>query len=159
MKCPTSSSQSIMGRVQALCSLLQSLLIGPQSNVDIALAPDKLHPLICTCFLFCYVWCLGGNLVEKSMDAFDSFCRELFSETQDVKVNTAACPVIFNSPTFPPLSLLIVCMCMCICSCLEQVTCTATMLIVRLADLRTGRKSSLHSHTIQRYVCILTQFG
>ena len=43
------------------------------------------------------------------MDAFDSFCRELFSETQDVKVKTAACPVIFNSPTFPPLSLLIVC--------------------------------------------------
>ena len=75
-----------MGRVQALCSLLQSLLIGPHSNVDISMTTDKLHPLICTCFLFCYVWCLGGNLVEKSMDAFDTFTRDLFSETQDVKV-------------------------------------------------------------------------
>lgn len=83
---PFLPSQSTMGRVQALCSLLQSLLVGPQSNVDISMATDKLHPLICTCFLFCYVWCLGGNLVEKSMDAFDTFCRDLFSEQQDVKV-------------------------------------------------------------------------
>ena len=75
-----------MGRVQALCSLLQSLLVGPQSKVDLSMAADKLHPLICTCFLFCYVWCLGGNLVDKSMDAFDTFCRDLFGETQDVKV-------------------------------------------------------------------------
>lgn len=82
-----------MGRVQALCSLLQSLLIGPQTNLDITMPTDKLHPLICTCFLFCYVWCLGGNLVEKSMDAFDTFCRDLFSETQDVKVHIHVCTV------------------------------------------------------------------
>ena len=50
------------------------------------MATEKLHPLICTCFVFCYVWCLGGNLVEKSMDMFDTFCRDLFGENQDVKV-------------------------------------------------------------------------
>ena len=75
-----------MGRVQALCSLLQSLLVGPHSNLDISMGTEKLHPLICTCFVFCYVWCLGGNLVEKAMDKFDTFCRDLFGENQDVKV-------------------------------------------------------------------------
>ena len=79
-----------MGRVQALCSLLQSLLAGPNSNVDISMATEKLHPLICTCFLFCYVWCVGGNLTENSMDTFDTFCRDLFSENHDVKVGDLA---------------------------------------------------------------------
>ena len=50
------------------------------------MASEKLHSLICTSFLFCYVWCIGGNLVEKSMDAFDTFCRDLFSEIHEVKV-------------------------------------------------------------------------
>lgn len=92
--------QSTMGRVQALCSLLQSLLVSPQSSVDISMATDKLHPLICTCFLFCYVWCLGGNLVEKSMDAFDTFCRDLFSEQQDVKVRNKLCLGIVPSKEY-----------------------------------------------------------
>jgi dynein heavy chain len=47
---------------------------------------SKLLPLICTTFLFAYVWGIGGNLTEKSMDAFDTFCRDLFGDTHDVKV-------------------------------------------------------------------------
>lgn len=71
-----------------LCSLLSSLLVGVGDKpiVDFTMDPTKLHPLICTTFTFAYVWSIGGNLTEKSMDAFDTFARDLFSETQDVKV-------------------------------------------------------------------------
>jgi len=54
--------------------------------VDFSMDPAKLHPIICTTFVFAYVWSLGGNLVEKSMDAFDTFSRDLFGDTHDVKV-------------------------------------------------------------------------
>ena len=57
----------------------------------------KLHPLICTVFVFAYVWSMGGNLVEKSMDAFDTFTRELFGEVHDVKV-----PLKNTLPPPPP---------------------------------------------------------
>lgn len=69
-----------------LCSLLQSMLCAEKAPVDMKMDPTKLHPLICTVFVFAYVWSMGGNLVEKSMDAFDTFTRELFGEVHDVKV-------------------------------------------------------------------------
>ena len=49
--------------------------------------PAKLHPFLCTNFTFRYVWSMGGNLAEKSVIEFDSFVRDLFSDTNDVKVN------------------------------------------------------------------------
>lgn len=71
-----------------VCSLLKSLLCGKEEkpHVDFKMDLSKLLPLICTTFVFSYVWGLGGNLTEKSMDAFDTFCRDLFGETHDVKV-------------------------------------------------------------------------
>ena len=77
-----------ISRVMTLCSLLSSLLcgVGDKPLVDFTTDQAKLHPLICTTFVFAYVWSVGGNLVEKSMDAFDTFARDLFSETPDVKV-------------------------------------------------------------------------
>ena len=71
-----------------LCALITSLLCGAGEKpvVDFNMDQAKLHPLITTVFVFSYVWSIGGNLVEKSMDAFDTFCRELFSENHDCKV-------------------------------------------------------------------------
>ena len=68
---------------------MTSLLCGTEdkTTVDFKMDPIKLCPLICTTFLFAYVWGLGGNLVEKSMDAFDTFCRDLFGDIQDLKVS------------------------------------------------------------------------
>ncbi len=65
---------------------MNSMLCGEGVKIEWGGDPAKLHPFICTVFLFAYVWTVGGNLVEKSMDAFDSFCRDLFSDTHDVKV-------------------------------------------------------------------------
>jgi len=89
-------SQVEISRVTVLCSLLNSLLCGrgDKTAVDFTMDPAKLHPLICTTFVFAYVWSLGGNLIQQSMDAFDSFCRDLFSDTHDVKV--------WDIPVHPP---------------------------------------------------------
>lgn len=75
-----------------LCALMTSLLCGSGDKpaVDFSMDPTKLHPLITTVFVFSYVWSVGGNLVEKSMDAFDSFSRELFSENHEVKVKLSS---------------------------------------------------------------------
>ena len=75
-----------IGKVATLCSLLDALILKNNPPVDLTLEPAKLHPFICTLFFFAYVWSIGGNLTEKSMDAFDTFVRDLFSDTHDVKV-------------------------------------------------------------------------
>lgn len=71
-----------------MCSLISSLLCADKAKpqVDFKMDLSKLLPVICTTFVFSYVWGLGGNLIEKSMDTFDSFCRDLFCDTHDVKV-------------------------------------------------------------------------
>lgn len=68
-----------------LCCLFEALLIqgGPELNMD----SNRLNSLIATTFLFSFVWSIGGNLVEKCMDMFDSFARELFADCQDVRVS------------------------------------------------------------------------
>lgn len=68
-----------------LSKLFESLLCKDPKRVDWKAETSKLHPLLCTTFLFCYVWALGGNLVQKSMDSFENFVRDVFSETHDVK--------------------------------------------------------------------------
>ena len=78
-----------ISRVTTICKLLESLLCGEEEagKIDWTMEPAKLHPFLCTNFTFCYVWSMGGNLAEKSVIEFDSFVRDLFSDTNDVKVN------------------------------------------------------------------------
>lgn len=71
-----------------LCALLESLVFsvsGPDSSLDVV----KLHPLIASVFCFSFLWSLGGNLVEASMDLFDSFIRELFQDNSDIRVGSS----------------------------------------------------------------------
>ena len=67
---------------------MDALILKSDPPVDLTAEPTTLHPFIGTLFFFSYVWALGGNLFEKSMDSFDSFVRDLFSDTHDVKVST-----------------------------------------------------------------------
>lgn len=69
-----------------MCCLLESFFFPEKGGPDFNMDANKLHSLICTAFLFSFLWSIGGNLVESSMDAFDTFSRDLFSDTQDVKV-------------------------------------------------------------------------
>ena len=82
---PFSPLQVDVSKVTTLCKLFQVLLMskgGPDLNMD----PAKLHPLICTTFVFCYLWSIGGNITENYWDAFDTFVRQVFDDHQDAKV-------------------------------------------------------------------------
>ena len=70
-----------------MCCLLESFFFPEKGGPDFNMDTNKLHSLICTALLFVFLWSVGGNLVETSMDAFDTFARDLFSDTHDVKVN------------------------------------------------------------------------
>ena len=75
-----------INKVTTMCCLLESFFFPEKGGPDFNMDANKLHSLICTAFLFSFLWSIGGNLVESSMDAFDTFSRDLFSDTQDVKV-------------------------------------------------------------------------
>ena len=69
-----------------LCKLLESLLFGrggPDFNQD----PAKLNILVCTTFVFAYLWSVGGNIAENNWDAFDTFVRGQFDDNGDAKVS------------------------------------------------------------------------
>ena len=134
-----------------LCALMTSLLCGggDKPAVDFSMDPTKLHPLITTVFVFSYVWSVGGNLVEKSMDAFDSFCRELFSDNHEVKVRLSAASSSIHS------CFLFACELILFCRFLVDLICTATMLIWRASALKHGKRPFHSLCIIQRFVCNL----
>ena len=81
------SFQVDIAKVEMLCKLLESLLFsrgGPDFNMD----PNKLNILICTTFVFCYLWSIGGNIIDANWDAFDTFVRQQFDDNGDAKVFT-----------------------------------------------------------------------
>lgn len=74
-----------MNKVVAVCNLMEALLLR-RGGANVQESNERLHPLVATTFVFCYVWGIGGNLVEASQDPFDSFVRDQFNENPDVKV-------------------------------------------------------------------------
>jgi len=74
-----------ISKVVTLCKLLESLLLVSKS-VDVNADPSKLNPVICSTFVFCYLWSIGGNITDTYWDAFDSFVRRQFEDTPDAKV-------------------------------------------------------------------------
>ena len=68
-----------------LCKLMESLLFS-RGGPDFGMDPNKLNILICTTFVFCYLWSIGGNIVDSNWDAFDTFVRQQFDDNGDAKV-------------------------------------------------------------------------
>ena len=79
-----------ISKVVTLCKLLEALLFPARGGPDMHADPVKLHVLVCTTFVFCYIWSIGGNLLEKYWDAFDTFVRNQFDDNGEAKVRTAA---------------------------------------------------------------------
>ncbi len=73
------------GKISTLGSLLDSLLLY-NKDVDMKLDEPKMKATICTTFVFCYVWAIGGNLNANSWDSFDTFVRNQFEDNSDAKV-------------------------------------------------------------------------
>ena len=67
-----------------LCKLMESLLFspgGPNLNKD----QKEVRNLVCTTFVFCYLWSVGGN-IESNQDSFDELVRQQFDGNRDMKV-------------------------------------------------------------------------
>lgn len=87
-KCTEAIPQVNIAKVQTLCKLLEVMLTfkgAPNLNLD----AQKLNPLLCTVFVFCYVWGVGGNIIEANWDAFDNFVRQQFDDNGDCRVSFA----------------------------------------------------------------------
>ena len=77
-----------ISKVVTLCKLLESLLL-VSKGVDFKAEAAKLNPLVCTTFVFCYLWAIGGNIVDTNWDSFDAFVRRQFDDINDAKVRPA----------------------------------------------------------------------
>ncbi|XP_074661680.1 dynein axonemal heavy chain 6-like [Tubulanus polymorphus] len=84
-KCTQAMNQVDISKVTTLCKLFEVLLTypgGPNLNQD----PSKLNPLVCTVFVFCYLWSIGGNITDNCWDTFDTFVRNQFDDNGDAKL-------------------------------------------------------------------------
>ena len=84
------SEQSVKVKVHcftdfSMCCLLEILVF--KGSIDLKMETNRLHSLICTTFVFCYLWSIGGNLIESCWDLFDTFVRNQFEDNGDAKVN------------------------------------------------------------------------
>ena len=87
-----------ISKVVTLCKLLESLLL-VSKNVDLKSDAQKLNPIICSTFVFCYLWAIGGNITDAYWDAFDSFVRRQFEDNNDAKVSSLSlCLPLFTLP-------------------------------------------------------------
>ena len=68
-----------------MCCLIDSLLT-TDPKVDLKLEEAKIKITIATTFAFCYVWGIGGNIISKDWDQFDTFVRQQFDEDADAKL-------------------------------------------------------------------------
>lgn len=73
-------------KVAALCYLLQELLVGTDAKFDWNGDPEALNVIVVNFFAFCLSWALGGNLVDSSLDKFDSVVRDELSDLKQVKL-------------------------------------------------------------------------
>ncbi|XP_074052253.1 dynein axonemal heavy chain 6 isoform X2 [Macrotis lagotis] len=84
-KCSQAIPQVDISKVTTLCCLLESLLFG-KDGPDLTMEQGKLNSIICQTFAFCYLWSVGGNLIETYWDAFDTFVRLQFEDAPEAKL-------------------------------------------------------------------------
>ncbi|KAM9330540.1 dynein axonemal heavy chain 6 [Gastrophryne carolinensis] len=87
-KCTQAIPQVDISKVNTLCCLLESLLLG-KGGPDLKMDQSRLNSIICQTFVFCYLWSVGGNLTENHWDAFDTFVRQQFEDNPEAKLPTS----------------------------------------------------------------------
>ncbi|XP_078448652.1 dynein axonemal heavy chain 6 [Lampetra planeri] len=84
-KCTQAMPQVDISKVTTLSCLLESLLLG-KGGPDLKMEHSRLTSIVCQTFVFCYLWAVGGNLVENCWDQFDTFVKHQFEENHDAKL-------------------------------------------------------------------------
>lgn len=66
-----------ISKVSAICFLMGALLSEPGERFSDK-AAIKIY--IAYCFIFCYVWCIGGNILEANRKGFEEIVKRQFEE-------------------------------------------------------------------------------
>lgn len=88
-----------ISKVTTLCKLYESLVFSEQSKqyINFDASPNQLNSTLCTTFMFCYVWAIGGNILESKWDAFDTFVKNMFDSNPFAKVSVSCFSFLFLS--------------------------------------------------------------
>ncbi|XP_056619544.1 dynein axonemal heavy chain 6 [Triplophysa dalaica] len=84
-RCVQAIAQVDISKVTTLCCLLEALLFS-NGAPSLRLESSKLNRVICQTFVFCYLWAVGGNLIDSHWDTFDTFIRQQFEDNNDAKL-------------------------------------------------------------------------
>ncbi|CAH4038360.1 unnamed protein product [Pieris brassicae] len=81
-KCSVGIKQVDISKISALCYLMGALLSEPGERF-----PDKaaVKTYIAYCFIFCYVWCIGGNILEMNRKAFEEVIKRQFEAFEEAE--------------------------------------------------------------------------
>ncbi|KAG7313007.1 hypothetical protein JYU34_000084 [Plutella xylostella] len=81
-KCSVGIRQVDISKITAMTCLLTSLLSEPGDRL-----PDKqaVKTFYVHCFIFCYVWCVGGNVVEGSRRGLEEVVKRQFEEFEEAE--------------------------------------------------------------------------
>lgn len=71
-----------ISKVAATCSLLGALLAEPGERFSEKAA---IKTYMAHCFIFCYVWCIGGNIYELNRKAFEEVIKRQFEEFEEAE--------------------------------------------------------------------------
>lgn len=75
-------TQVDISKVSALCCLLGALLSEPGDRFSDK-AAVKVN--IAHCFIFCYVWTIGGNILEANRKPFEELIKRQFEVFEDAE--------------------------------------------------------------------------
>ncbi|XP_045784195.1 dynein axonemal heavy chain 6 [Maniola jurtina] len=81
-KCSVGIKQVDISKVAALCSLLGALL-SEQGDRFADKAAVKVY--IAHCFIFCYVWSIGGNILEMNRKPFEELIKRQFETFEEAE--------------------------------------------------------------------------
>ncbi|XP_026758308.2 dynein axonemal heavy chain 6 [Galleria mellonella] len=80
--CSVGIKQVDISKVSAICYLMGALLSEPGERF-----PDKaaIKMYIAHCFIFCYVWCIGGNILEMNRKAYEEVIKRQFEAFEEAE--------------------------------------------------------------------------
>ncbi|KAK9722971.1 AAA+ lid domain [Popillia japonica] len=86
--CTYAIHQVEISKVMMICALINSFITMPGAMEKIG-DKAKIRCFLCQTFIFSYIWGLGGNLHESSMDKIEVFIRDQFEEHVDARLPTS----------------------------------------------------------------------
>eukprot|EP00049_Salpingoeca_infusionum_P016632 m.342064 g.342064 ORF g.342064 m.342064 type:complete len:4133 (+) comp16119_c0_seq2:317-12715(+) len=82
-----------VGKVVALCYLMEDLLLGKTFSVNWKASQEDpehgenyMNAVVTNIFFFSYVWAIGGNLVADDYNDFDALVRETFDGNRSLRI-------------------------------------------------------------------------